>query len=370
MAMHMPGGGPVLAPFCFVGCDGGNTDDKGASPLPVSGIWMYLLGENRSADWKIGHTKDPTIRKRVKSVNGSQTADERYVLLAGVRASTKDEEAVKEYFQPHLRTTKGTRTEYFVCADECVEWISWMRRQWFVTIDPDARQNDWPHVDPSHWLPDPLRREPRPTPEPDRLVQPFTALQGPLAGTAWDWLPERRASVKDFFTPPEIVQAGAQAMGGIDVDLASHWLANFVHRIPLYYDVTKSAFDHEWIGNAWLNPPYGNNAPWFEKAQHHLATGSLEQLIILSPLWAFTTQVARPLMEMAAASLVFAPTPSFWCSLDADNAPDDWKGSNHPHAVVYFGSRRSEFLASFARFGLPFNFAWDEIQVSKEIAAV
>lgn len=330
---------------------------------------MYVFGENRSADWKIGHTRKPKIAERLKSVNGDQTTDESYVLLAGVRASTKDEEAVKRHFAAHLRADKGHREEYFVCADECVEWIAWLRRQWFVATEPDAHQEDWPHVDPTHWLPDPSRRESRPEPDPDILIQSFTALEGPLAGTAWDWLPERRVSVQDYFTPPEIVQAGAEAMGGIDVDLASHWLANFVHRLPAYYDVNKSAFDHEWAGNAWMNPPYGNNAPWFEKAHQHLSTGSLRQLIILSPLWAFTTQVARPLMELAAASLVFAPTPSFWCSLDARNAPDDWKGSNHPHAVVYFGERRVEFLTAFARFGLPFSFAWDEIPVTTEVPA-
>jgi hypothetical protein len=330
---------------------------------------MYVLGELRSADWKIGHTRDATMRQRVKAVNGEQTTSESYVLLAGVRASTKDEEAVKSYFRPYLRGNKGQRTEYFECAVECVEWISWLRRQWFVATEVEARQEDWPHVDPSHWLPNPSRREPRPEPEPDVLVQPFTALEGPLAGTAWDWLPERQVSVQDFFTSPEIVDAGREAMGGIDVDLASHWLANFVHRIPDYYDVTKSAFDHEWTGRAWLNPPYGNNAPWFEKAAYHLSSGSLEQLIILSPMWAFTTTIARPLMELASATLVFSPTPSFWCSLDKRNQPDDWKGSNHPHAVVYFGERRAEFLQAFARFGLPFNFAWDDIPALEEVAA-
>lgn len=333
----------------------------------MSGIWMYVLGELRSADWKIGHTRGDVIGGRVKQVNGEQTADESYVLLAAVRATTKDEEAVKEYFADHLRPDKGKRTEYFICAEECVEWISWLRRQWFVSTDLTSRQEDWPHVDPSHWLPNPSRRESRPEPEPDVLIPSFKALEGPLAGTAWDWLPERRVSVQDFFTPPELVQAGAEAMGAIDVDLASHWLANFIHRIPLYYDVNKSAFDHDWMGRAWLNPPYGNNGPWFEKALLHLDARDLDQLIILSPMWAFTTDLARPLMERASASIVFTPTPSFWCALDAANQPCEWKGSNHPHAVVYFGGRRREFLGAFTRFGLPFNFAWNELPV--EVAA-
>ena len=84
-----------------------------------------------------------------------------------------------------------------------------------------------------------------------------------------------RQLLQDYFTPPELVTAAAQAMGDIDLDAASHWVANRIHRIPDYFDANRSALTHDWHGRVWLNPPYGDNAPWFERALKFLDSGAV-----------------------------------------------------------------------------------------------
>ena len=70
-------------------------------------------------------------------------------------------------------------------------------------------------------------------------------------------------------------------MGGIDLDPASHWLANRVHRIPVYYHLGRRAEDNEWFGRVWLNLPYGNNAPWFDQ-DHQILTPGHQPTVMVS----------------------------------------------------------------------------------------
>lgn len=144
-------------------------------------------------------------------------------------------------------------------------------------------------------------------------------------------------------------------MGGIDLDAASHPIANRQHRIPDYFHINRSAFEHDWYGRVWLNPPYGHNAPWFERIEQFVASGEVEQLCMLSPLWAFTTEQARPVMRLSAAN------------------EKSKTGTNQPHGVVYFGHRVDEFLAAFASHGIPLEVAWDRVAnlapVEDEVAA-
>lgn len=307
-------------------------------------LWLYVAGERTGADIKIGHTTQATIRSRLKGVNG-EANDHTYVLLAAVRGDGKDERLMREPFRPV--TTKGARREYVHPDPEAVGYAAWLRAQWFAAVDIDARDADYPHEHADLWLPGPGRCILPPPIDDTKLVQDYDTVDGPLNGTPWAWMPNPKASFQDYFTPAEIVNAARTAMGGIDLDPASHWAANRVHKIPEWYTTTRSAFDNPWFGRVWLNPPYGNNEPWFAEIERWVGKGDVTQLCMLSPMWAFTTNIARPVMETATAMILLSPTPKFW-----GNANPDRVGANHPHAIVYIGDRVAEFTAAFRPFGM------------------
>jgi len=319
--------------------------------------WVYILGEVSGEDVKIGRTSEKDLRKRLKAVNNEQTTSCQYRILVGVRGTAKDERALKDHFAEYVRTDKGARTEYFWPADDLVEYANWLRSRYWATLDGSEKSDDLPMEGAEHWLPDGNGRStPRPLPDPHKLVQDYEDLQGPLAGTAWAWMVTARTGIKDYFTPPWLIEAAREAMGGIDLDAASHWLANREHKIPDWFHTGRSAFDNEWHGKVWLNPPYGNNAPWFERILEFYPSGPIEQLCMLSPVWAFTTKPAAEFMRFASGTVLLIPTPKFWGNVDPDKT-----GKNHPHMIVYLGPSQDRFFSAFSQYGLPFEAAWDQI---------
>lgn len=329
---------------------------------PAVNGWVYFLGEMNGLDIKIGRSTGRTLRQRVDEVNRDQMSDAKYALLAGFRGDRKDEAFIKRYFRAHVRTDKGSRTEYFHPDPELVNYVNWLRQWWWVTISPDDDRDTVDAVEPEVWMPAPERQLPPPPSDPDQLIQPFQDLTGPLAGTPWDWFLEPRQSIQDFFTPEDIVDAARVAMAGLDLDAASHPLANRRHRITDYFHINRSAFEHPWKERTWLNPPYGNNAPWFDRILDQIDCGNVRQLCMLSPVWAFTTDIARPFMRRCSAFVLLVPTPKFWGN------SENRTGTNNPHMIAYYGDRKAEFLNAFAEYGVPVEIAWDKVVSLREAA--
>jgi hypothetical protein len=317
-------------------------------------MWIYLLGEANDGEViKVGKTDEPVVAARIKGVNGDQHSDERFVLLAAMRGEPRAETAIKKHFEPY-RLARGRRTEYFEAAEPLVEYVVWLRAQHFVSVDPNDSEELVMAEEVNGWLPrHDDRRLGRPPADPDQLFSRHLQLSGLLAGTAWAWLPDPMASFQDYFTPPDIVGRAWQAMGGIDLDAASHFLANkrLVEngiRIPEYFTRGHSAFDFPWRCRVWLNPPYGDYLPWFQRIRQEMDAGRVTQVCMISPMWAFGTVQAQPFMARAAAMVVLSPTPNFY------NPGDRTKtGRNDPHGVVYWGGESAAFLRSFAEIGIP-----------------
>ena len=307
----------------------------------MSDLWVYILGEKTGEDIKIGHTKAQTILQRLKGVNGDQTTNAEYILLAAVRGSAKDEDCLRDYFAEYRRDDKGSRREYFHPSTPLIEYAAWLRSRWWVSVDPNAELFDYPAEDPTHWHPSPDRRHRKPPDDPTKFVQDYEVAPGALP-SPWAWFPNPTQSFQDYFTPGEIIDAARRAMGGIDLDAASHWAANRTHQIPDYFDAGRDAFKHDWHGRVWLNPPYGNNGPWFDRALEFIRSGAVGQLCMLSPMWAFTTSIANEFMAASSALCIFSPTPKFWGNAGGKT------GTNQPHAVVYVGDRTAEFREAFA----------------------
>ena len=313
--------------------------------------FIYFHGTEDGLLVKIGYTKDLAMRRRQNEQRFVD--DKKLVLLAAVIGTRTHEAAVLRFFETDC--VDGQR-EWFNASQSLVEYILWLRQQWWVTLD-EADTIGEP-VEYTHWQPQESRRVPLPKADPRYLIQLDRVFHGDLAGTAWDRLGTPEPIGEDYYSPAELVSAAKQAMGGIDLDPASHWRANRVFRIPLYYNLHRSAFDNPWFGRVWLNPPYGDNAPWFERIVQFWDRGEINQLCMISPVWSFTTQIAIPLLDRAAAMLLLIPAPKFWGN------PDGRQGTNHPHAILYMGSRVDEFYGAFIPFGTPFQL----VRPSQEMA--
>jgi len=317
----------------------------------MASLWVYLLGSESGEDIKIGHSSKNTVGERLNSVNDSQMTRERYHLLAAVLGSRKDETKLHRHFSHLRREDKGNRQEYFWADAELVEYAAWLRSQWFAAVDEEMSKEDAAStLQSDDWMPGPHRRMPKPISDPTKMIQDWETLPSVLSGTPWSWFPNPKASIQDYFTPPEILNAAREGMGGLDLDAASHWLANRTHKVPRYFHAGYSAFEHEWERRVWLNPPYGENPVWWERVLEQIEKGNVEQICILSPVWAFTTAAARPLMAISSAMILLQPTPKFWGN------SENRTGVNHPHAIVYIGHRRGEVLESLSPFGIPMLF--------------
>ena len=320
-------------------------------------VSVYFLGEKTGVDIKIGVTKRGTLRDRIREVEKEMSPmGHEYVPLAAVAATPHDERYIKRFFKDH-NACKGDYTEYFKCDPPVVNYTNWLRSQYWACIDPDEDLTTLEMVHPDHWLPDGNGRA-IPPPERDDgvLVQNYEDPSDILFNTVWSWMAGQRAGVQSFFTDPKIIEAARVAMAGIDLDAASEPLANRTHRIPDYFHTGRSAFHNTWHGKVWLNPPYGDNAPWFECIRFYVASGEIEQLCMISPMWAFQTKIARPVMELSSGLILLSPTPKFWGNKDPNRT-----GTNNPHGIIYIGSDPQRFRRAFAEFGFPMQFVWDDV---------
>lgn len=316
----------------------------------MTGKWVYFYGKTDGTEVKIGQTTR-TLGERLQGIHSDQMNGDQYVLLAGVKGTTTAERAIHRYFED-VRLPKGRHREYFAATPEIKEYIYWLRSQHWTT-SLDVSFDDLHEVEPALWLPRDDRRIAMPEAVDGEIWARGTQLSGPLAGTAWDWLPDPVATFQDYFTPPEIVACAEKAMGGIDLDIASHFLAIKMFRergisIGDYYTVNRSAFDNPWRGNCWLNPPYGENERWFARLLEQMECGNLKQICFLSPAYAFITGVSRKAVSRADATILLSPTPEF-----VNPGHPERKGTNLPHMIFYWGNRATDFLTYYREFGIP-----------------
>lgn len=60
----------------------------------------------------------------------------------------------------------------------------------------------------------------------------------------------------EWFTPPEFIAMARAVLGGIDLDPATHELAQATVQAAQYFTKDDDGLQHEWHGRVWLNPPY------------------------------------------------------------------------------------------------------------------
>ena len=73
-------------------------------------------------------------------------------------------------------------------------------------------------------------------------------------------------------------------LGEIDLDPASHVLAQPTVRAKTFFTAADNGLEQPWFGRVWLNPPYGRTLlqPFVDKLMSEYASGAVSQAILLT----------------------------------------------------------------------------------------
>jgi hypothetical protein len=88
----------------------------------------------------------------------------------------------------------------------------------------------------------------------------------------------------EWFTPRVWVERAREVLGDIDLDPASHALAQQTIHAKTFFTVADNGLEQPWFGRVWLNPPYCREflSPFVDKLVAEWTRGAIEQAILLT----------------------------------------------------------------------------------------
>jgi hypothetical protein len=140
-----------------------------------------------------------------------------------------------------------------------------------------------------------------------------------------------------YCTPPHVVKAAREAMGGIDLDPASNAAAQRIVQAARWYslDMGLDGLALAWAGRVWCNPPYSKGAidSFSDKIITEWVGGAVPSMLVLvnsSTSAAWWQQLAR-----AADALLFCDQRlSFWHAQTGATK----KGNFYDQTIFAFGA--------------------------------
>lgn len=154
----------------------------------------------------------------------------------------------------------------------------------------------------------------------------------------------------EWFTPEIYIAAARAAMGAIDLDPATHPIAQQTVRAAEFFTVEDGSLEREWHGRVWLNPPYAQPliGQFVSKLVEEVEAQRVTQAILLTHNYTDTTWFRNA--RGAAEMLCFTTGRIKFIDIDGDVC-----APTQGQAFFYYGGRRKNFEQEFERFGW---FAW------------
>ena len=150
----------------------------------------------------------------------------------------------------------------------------------------------------------------------------------------------------EWYTPAPYVEAAREVMGSIDLDPASHPMANDIVKAARYFTIEEDGLAQSWSGNVWLNPPYGGlSAEFVSRAVEGYTVGRISAATILVSAHATDADWFQPLFSYPLCSTHHRI--GFYSSETLAAA----SGATHGSVFAYLGPHIQRFASVFAKFG-------------------
>ena len=146
----------------------------------------------------------------------------------------------------------------------------------------------------------------------------------------------------EWYTPERYIEAARAVMGGIDLDPASHDVAQQTVRAAHYFTAKDDGLSLDWYGRVWLNPPYSQPLMqnFVRKLIIEFVAGNVEQAVMLTHNYTDTAWFHE---AQARSTLCF--TRGRISFVGASGPPTQGQ------CFFYFGDRVEGFRATFGAFG-------------------
>ena len=152
----------------------------------------------------------------------------------------------------------------------------------------------------------------------------------------------------EWFTPADWVERARAALGEINLDPASHVLAQQqTIRAKTFFTAADNGLDRPWFGRVWLNPPYSRAllSPFIDKLVAECTRGAVEQAILLTHNYTDTEWFHAA--ARAAQTICFPRGRIRFLSPAGDEC-----SPTQGQALFYFGFDDTAFRRTFADVGL------------------
>jgi phage N-6-adenine-methyltransferase len=153
----------------------------------------------------------------------------------------------------------------------------------------------------------------------------------------------------EWFTPEQYVEAARSVLGEIDLDPASHAVAQQTVLAARFFTREDDSLCRDWHGRVWLNPPYARDeiGRFVDKLIAEIECGNTTAAIMLTHNYTDTEwfHAAVP----AASAVCFTLGRVRFVKLDGSLA-----NPTQGQAFFYYGSDVDAFMSRFAQFGLGF----------------
>ena len=150
----------------------------------------------------------------------------------------------------------------------------------------------------------------------------------------------------EWFTPQEHVERARRVLGEIDLDPASHVIAQSRVQAKAFFTEKDDGLTKDWAGRIWLNPPYAQPAigHFVDKIVEEVGSGRVEQAIMLTHNYTDTAWFQKA--ARAASSLCFTRGRIRFVSPTGEVA-----APTQGQTFFYFGPDADRFHAVFSEIG-------------------
>jgi phage N-6-adenine-methyltransferase len=150
----------------------------------------------------------------------------------------------------------------------------------------------------------------------------------------------------EWFTPAEYIEATRDVLGEIDLDPATHPLAQTTIQAMQFFTRAEDGLAQPWVGRVWLNPPYmqPDIARFVEKLVTEYQAGRTTAAILLTHNYTDTAWFHQA--AHAAAALCFTRGRIRFVSPEGEEA-----APTQGQAFFYYGADIARFMQRFRDIG-------------------